>query len=818
MTILIAAVGLLGLGAVAVADGWRPIAPRTPPADGDVLAIPTTGADQGADGSRSSGEPGLRCKVGDDVVIACSVATVPLGSGGSATSDSEQLFLLGDDGVRSVDPTTLEARWANPMSATSYASLAEDVVLVFREDRQWIALDRDTGDVRWETNAQAVFDIGTLEGLPQLLLAFDDDSTVRLDATDGREIWRRDGPPANFRAISGERLVIDNEDRTTVLDARSGEILREFPATIRYTIGERDNVLVQFDPRDGARDGSAVGGDGSVVAVDLETGEVRWEADAVQSVERVGDGVLLTDRDVVRMADLVTGEVLWSMPRTDDGFYPNIVEDRSGARLVVVDNQRTISYVDAESGDVVGTTCGTGPDVGVGFGLVDGRVLGTNADEEITAVDPTGKLETVTLIGAMPQELFLADPLLVRVGEVLHRIELPSRPAVADAANQPACDSGSTRTQVLATNVDHAIVEGDTIVTVRGTEVVGINIEDGTTRWSRDLRGRLNLVWTQDGYVALVPTTRPGVDASTGVIDVATGHTAWTASNTLVSPIGGSLAATSPHDGTIDVVDLSSGAPVREVRAGGEHQGLTATTNDLVITGTQRVTVIDRASGVGRTRAIPDVQQARMIDGKLVTTVGGTVAAGVAVRSDVDAPVTWSEDGGVDLLADGILVSRNGTTRRHEVATGEMRWEVEADAHRVVGPATSILDAPHLGDPAALITFQFTDGGMTAELRDLGTGEVQISWTGASLGDRFVVGTDFLVVVPGEGFGLDQRDAVVIRDRITGEIVATVPLTSRVQTPAAVSADPPLLLINGDLVLVEVPGVSVAAMLGQLRQ
>lgn len=731
-------------------------------------------------------------------------------------SDGEVVLVIGDDRVRLLDAEALETRWGWEVSEpeAQFGSILEDIVIVLFGRDTWRGLDRATGATRWEVTADFVFDIGQSAELPEFVLAHGSEGFSRIDPEDGTSIWRRPGPPSLARLASGERLVIDEGIRTVVLDGATGEVLHEVETpTARYTLGLVGDRLVQLDPADN------LGLDaGTVVITDASTGEMVFE-ETVQSAVPVGEAVLMADDTSLRQVDVETATTLWTRPRNKPQTVATIPGPGGTLWVAVVDEAAgQTDYLDSGTGEVIMTQCGG--DLTGGF--VDGRAVSVDDAGSWTFTDPTGATLPGSILGMAESAFLTSDPFLVRVGIQLHRLELPSRPADDGVPVGDGACGGSTRTQVLATEVDEAVVTGGYLVTVSGDTVSGIPLGDTGEGWQFDGSTFRYLLWATDGMVGLASRTEP--DAVMLVLDAGTGESMWSGPpGRVVNPIGGGLGARDPGeaDRVTEVVDLRTGEVVHRVLGAGDLKGLEVVGDQLVVTGTHRVTVVDLATSESSSRAVPDVQQATISGGQLVSTVGGSLAAGIVVRSSIADTATWSSAGAVDLFEGGVLVSWSGVTTRHDLETGDVVWSVDAGAHRLVrGPRSSFRET--FAEPAdlvapALVTFQFGGNEVAAELRDLGTGAVIATWEGVRLRDQLMVGATTIVSVPGFDT-VGARRPVAIRDRVTGELLGKVPISDRRTVVNLVSADPVLVMVGSEVIEVVLDDLGVAAMLGQLRQ
>lgn len=173
--------------------------------------------------------------------------------------------------------------------------VAGDAVVV-ADDRDVRALDRDTGEPRWERSAAeldvrvgAVGAATAPDGHPLAVLHGGGSQTVALDLATGEPRWRVSENPYTQPGLDGPVLAYALEDGTVkAFDTATGaarwelRLPGETPAAV---VVAGDAVVVlggerqAFGPGDGPDDAGAVGST-RVTALDAGTGQVRWVASA----------------------------------------------------------------------------------------------------------------------------------------------------------------------------------------------------------------------------------------------------------------------------------------------------------------------------------------------------------------------------------------------------------------------------------------------------------------------------------------------------------------------------------------------------------
>lgn len=199
------------------------------------------------------------------------------------------------------------------------------------------ALDATTGRVRWAWRASA----GTRTGIVEGIAAAGDTVYAALAAADGRALDRRHAIVVALRLADGRELwryesAGDAHD-VRAAPAVAGPLLLggdEWGATVfaldRGTGGERWRTPTGASP--GPAGGVAVRGDtafvgardGSVVALDVLTGRVRWRARhryTVRGAVACGARVWVTDQGITAF-DVATGRWRSTTPTGDGADFP----------------------------------------------------------------------------------------------------------------------------------------------------------------------------------------------------------------------------------------------------------------------------------------------------------------------------------------------------------------------------------------------------------------------------------------------------------------------------------------------------------------
>lgn len=162
-----------------------------------------------------------------------------------------------------------------------------------------------------------------------LLLVHDDDVLRATDVVSGEVAWERSGYtsptglPADAVATADLAIVLDGDRRLVALDLTDGsERWRTDPMPLREVrrhVDDGDQVRLVGATDELTESTGGAGHTGAVldgvVAVDLTTGERRWEVTALAAGVG-GDAAVLADDTALRGLDR-DGEVVWEQPLTD---------------------------------------------------------------------------------------------------------------------------------------------------------------------------------------------------------------------------------------------------------------------------------------------------------------------------------------------------------------------------------------------------------------------------------------------------------------------------------------------------------------------
>lgn len=237
--------------------------------------------------------------------------------------------------------------WSRAVDAPISGSAVEagELIAVASSGGTVYALRPQSGEVAWSTplGASVSRSIAAADG--RIYVGLGGGTLVALNADDGSELWRvavaSDGEistPAigdgNVYVGSGLDASVPEARKVVALDAETGAVRWEY----RSPTGE-----FLFTPAAMGGRAYVAGRDGLVVALDAGTGAIAWSIDAgapLDALPSVADGVLYTATDNgdagnrLVAVDVESGTLAWSVPVDGIGWAPTIV---SGLVLLPTD-------------------------------------------------------------------------------------------------------------------------------------------------------------------------------------------------------------------------------------------------------------------------------------------------------------------------------------------------------------------------------------------------------------------------------------------------------------------------------------------------
>ena len=281
--------------------------------------------------------------------------------------------------VAAMDSDAGHARWTAPAATDAEIHASGDLAIVVGPDHL-VRLDLRTGEERWRWPTSAPGGPALVTGSIAAPVVTSGSELVALDPASGSVRWSASVPRLRGAALTGpERLVaVAGDGRMVGLDAGTGSVDWD----VRLAFNDRSAVRVHGAPglalvaidspdtRGGARTSR-------LVAIDPATGEVRWvhlylsrtDRQAVQLTPTAALLVGTTSPGTVAALDLDSGLVRWQRDLGDDPAHARVV----GRRVVA-----------ASGRDVVLLTGDKGREIAAGRS--DAPILGFVWSDEASAV------------------------------------------------------------------------------------------------------------------------------------------------------------------------------------------------------------------------------------------------------------------------------------------------------------------------------------------------------------------------------------------------------------------------------------------------
>jgi outer membrane protein assembly factor BamB len=193
-----------------------------------------------------------------------------------------------------------------PSEILGVTSVGSDVVVAMTSSHVH-AFNRETGGERWRAPIEPASE--AIVGSDTVYVATMERAVVALDLATGQERWRVDGGEDDFYArliLSGETLYWRADGRILAIDAQSGDVRWESEAVL----GRVSDWFL-------ASDTIYTGVDQHLVAFDAANGEQRWSVEISPEAERflptwanegVIYGVALTGEEYTALLFAVAGE------------------------------------------------------------------------------------------------------------------------------------------------------------------------------------------------------------------------------------------------------------------------------------------------------------------------------------------------------------------------------------------------------------------------------------------------------------------------------------------------------------------------------
>lgn len=633
------------------------------------------------------------------------------GTHSQVAAGTEETYIVSRGTVAAYGSERGHRRWQRVLPRPRSPTVAGPV-LVVATDRGVVAVERTTGEIRWEQPASRSVRIAT-DGDRGVFLA-DTTGLTAVDAADGRRRWSmptvRGASPYSVVAGRGS-LVVASDGVVRGLVPEDGAL--EWERSLRHPLSSPPvtgdgNVYLQTEP-------------GEVVALDLLTGRERWRTSSSPGVGTLtatrgvvirwtrdggteglaaNDGRALwnqptrtlvpplVDGDTVFMArrspgrivafDAVTGASRWSRPRP-----PEVPVVAAAGRLYLVGQDAVVAW-DAGDGTQRWRVSPSRPGRPPGYPspvVTDDRVYVTTVGGPLVALERTSGQERWRVD---PRDLEDELPTETPSGTTSVALALGDRVVVASNRAVYAVDAGSG--DVLAsfpTNVAPGAVPvlvGGHLVVNLGPSLVGLDRDTLALRWQYTTP-------SSGARIGSHPVTAPTVHGE----------------RVLVGGGAGTLAA----------LDASTGVPVWDLDLGSAIVSRPAVGDGVIVLRTETGDVRAFDADTGRARWRQNLSPTEL--GDPAVAAGSVYAAdgGELIALDAHSGVErWRTDpGGGDLspptaVGDVVYVgAASGAVFAVDGRAGEVRWRF---------PTGTPVSAPPAVTDEELVTV--TDDGTVVSL------------------------------------------------------------------------------------------------------
>lgn len=260
----------------------------------------------------------------------------------------------------------LKSRLATKQNIISGPAIVGGRVLIGTDNGQILAYQLSDGAFLWCANVMGTV-LATPFGTDHLIFVHVlDGSVVALNTKDGKTIWRYAGhaPPLMLRqssrpVLANNHLIVGfSNGKLKALDPTDGAV--EWEREIAISKGRSDlQRMVDISADLVVKDNVvyAVSYQGNLVAVEVDTGTLRWEREfsSYSGLAVSNQAVFVTDAEGVIWAfNRKTGDLLWKAPQLYGRRLsaPALIR----AELVVGDDEGTLHWIEQNNGVFSGRT------------------------------------------------------------------------------------------------------------------------------------------------------------------------------------------------------------------------------------------------------------------------------------------------------------------------------------------------------------------------------------------------------------------------------------------------------------------------------
>jgi outer membrane protein assembly factor BamB len=261
-------------------------------------------------------------------------------------------YASSDDGVlHALDVTTGAERWSYETDDPPLSGPVLDDGSVYVFDGVGIlhAIDARTGAERWRATHAVSNPSNATVGAGAVYVGSEFGDLVAIDDAAGTELWRTavstTGGPVKTPAFAGGKVYVTAAGGGYVaVDATDGSVIW------RHDTGDLETGTAVVTDGIAYAAGSKGGSEGTLWALDAESGTERWRVELPIGNPAIADGVAyaMSAELGVYALDAATGEQLWNFP-VNGWTRPLGVAD--GVVYVPADSEHRVYAVDAATGD-----------------------------------------------------------------------------------------------------------------------------------------------------------------------------------------------------------------------------------------------------------------------------------------------------------------------------------------------------------------------------------------------------------------------------------------------------------------------------------
>jgi outer membrane protein assembly factor BamB len=273
--------------------------------------------------------------------------TLPAGPSAGGALDGERLYIpLRDARLVAINRDTGELRWSRVVHS-NFAPLAQGGLVFVLQGSAVRALDASTGVDRWIVVLESPPATALQLASDRLLTTGEGGEVRALDAASGALLWRQTlgAVPIHAPAVHAETAyVVLADNRLVAVSLADGSVRwqqsvpgRPSPPAAgpsRVYVGSTDNALYAFDPDDGDARWRMAGG-GDVLGADLDNGLLYY----------------VSLDNVVRALNQGNGNQRW---RRESGTRPTFPPLAFGGLVLVPGLSPAINVVNARTGESIG--------------------------------------------------------------------------------------------------------------------------------------------------------------------------------------------------------------------------------------------------------------------------------------------------------------------------------------------------------------------------------------------------------------------------------------------------------------------------------